>query len=151
MARVGGEAVARRQAVDHRRKQFVGKLEGAAALAADGVMVGGMGVQGELHRAGAHVRFDDQVQFAQQIQRAIDCRQIDVAVDALHRSEDILGRNVAGHLLNRLQDDRPLRRHPHPAPFQFLDKVSGCHFVIRISFQNGDFGFAIANELQNLR
>lgn len=154
MARVRGELVVGGKFVDHGRHQRVGKLEGAAAAPADRVMMSAVSAEGVLHRARAQVGLDEQVQLAQEIEGAVDRGQVDVTVDPLHRSVHILRSDVAGDLLDHIQNDRALRRDAHPAPLDFLNKIAWCHGLqvsSKVVRMMGGFGFAIANELRNLR
>lgn len=83
-----------------------------------GMMVCGVRVQRKVRGARAHVRLRHQFQFAQQFQRPVDGRQVDVAVDAAHLLVDLLGGHVPGHLLDGGENDGALGCHPQPALFQ---------------------------------
>jgi hypothetical protein len=122
MVGVGVKLVAIAQSIDQRRQQIVRELDGVAASAADGVVVGGVRVQRKVGGASAHIRLCHQVQLAQQIKRTIDGSQVDVAVDALHLAVDLFRRHVAGHLFDGVQDDSALWRDADAPLFQGFEQ-----------------------------
>ena len=121
MAGIGDKVVMAGQFVDHWSKQLIGKLIGTIAAPADGVMMGAMGLQRKLDGSRAHIGLDDQVEPAQQIECAVDGRQVDITIDPLDDREDILRGDVPRHLLDGFEDDRPLWRHSHATALEFFD------------------------------
>lgn len=123
MAWIRAEAVAFEQAMLQRREQGRVHLADRSAPLADEVMMRRLADQLELSRTGAKIGLRNEADRDQEVERAVDRRQIQRWVARRRPLQDRVRADMPAQRRERLQNEQPLRGDAHAQPTQPRDVI----------------------------